>query len=102
MKNGKTPGNDGLTKEFYVCFFEEMGSLLLKSLIHCHAVGELSTSQKQAVITPIEKKGRDKRLVKNWRLISLMNVDVKLHQKHFHLDSNKSYQTLLIMTKLRM
>ena len=45
MKNGKTPGNDGLTKEFYACFFEEMVSLLLKSLIYSHAVGELSTSQ---------------------------------------------------------
>ena len=21
MNNGKSPGNDGLTKEFYVCFF---------------------------------------------------------------------------------
>ena len=21
MKNGKTPGNDGLSKEFYACFF---------------------------------------------------------------------------------
>ena len=81
MKNGKTPGNDGLTNELYVCFFEEMGSLLLKSLIHSHAVGELSTSHKQAVITLIEKKGRDKRLVKNWRPISLMNVDVKIASK---------------------
>ena len=81
MKNSKTPGNDGLTKEFYVCFFEEMGSLLLKSLNHSHAVGELSTSQKEAVITLIEKKGRDKRLVKNWRPIFLMNVDVKITSK---------------------
>ena len=24
MKSGKSPGNDGLTKEFYVCFFDEM------------------------------------------------------------------------------
>ena len=78
MKNGKTPGDDGLTKEFYVCFFEELGSLLLKSLNHSHTFGELSTSQKQAVITLIEKKGRDKKLAKNWRPISLMNVDVKL------------------------
>ena len=81
MQNGKTPGNDGLTKEFYGCFFEELGSLLLESLIHSHAFGELSTSQKQAVITPTEKKGRDKRLVKNWRPISLMNVDVKIASK---------------------
>ena len=56
MKNGKTYRNDGLTKEFYVCFFEEIGSLLLKSLNHSHAFGELSTSQKQAVITLTEKK----------------------------------------------
>ena len=58
MKNGKARGNDGLTKEFYVCFFEELGSLLLESLIHSHAVGELSTSQKQAVHTNSEKGKR--------------------------------------------
>ena len=58
-----------------------MESLLLKSLIHSHAVGELSTSQKQAVITLTEKKERDKWLVKNWRPISLMNVDVKIASK---------------------
>ena len=81
MKSDRTPGNDGLTKEFYVCFFEEMGSLLLKSLNHSHAVGELSTLQKQALITLIEKKGRDKRFVKNWRPISLTNVNVKIASK---------------------
>ena len=61
MKNGKTPGNDGLTKEFYVCFFGELGMLLLKSVNYSHFVGELSTSQKQAVVTLIENKGRDKK-----------------------------------------
>ena len=81
MKNGKTPGNDGLTKEFYVYFFGELGMLLLKSLNYSHLVGELSTSQKQAVVPLIEKKGRDKRLVKNWRLTSLTNVDVKIALK---------------------
>ena len=53
MKNGKSPGNDGLTKEFYVCFFEEVAPPLLKSLNYAFTVGELSTSQKQAVITLI-------------------------------------------------
>ena len=64
MKNGKTPGNDGLTKEFYVCFFGELGMLLFKSLNYSHLVGELSTSPKQSVVTLIEKKGKNKRLVK--------------------------------------
>ena len=81
MKNGKSPGNYGLTKTFYVCFFCEIAAPLVESLNHSFSVGELSTSQSQAVITLIEKKGRDKRLVKNWRPISLMIVDTKIASK---------------------
>ena len=43
--------------------------------------GELSTSQKQAIIKLIEKKDRDKRFIKNWRPISLLNVYMKLISK---------------------
>ena len=64
MSNGKSPGNDGLTKEFYVCFWEDLGSLLVDTLNNAFQYGELSTSQRQAVITLIEKKDRDKRLIK--------------------------------------
>ena len=41
----------------------------------------LINKQKQAVITLIEKKGKDKRLVKNWCPISLVNIDAKLASK---------------------
>ena len=44
-------------------------------------VGQLSTSQRQAIITLIEKKDKDKRLIKNWRPISLINVDAKIASK---------------------
>ena len=94
MKNGKSPGNDGLMKEFYVCFFGELGLLLLKSLNYSHLV-ELSTSQKQAVVTLIEKKARDKRLVKNWRPISLMNVDVKIPLKALSFRLKKVISNLI-------
>ena len=57
------------------------GKLVVDSLNYAFKYGELSNSQKQAVITLIEKKGKDKRLVKNWRPISLINVDVKLASK---------------------
>ena len=33
------------------------------------------------MITLIEKKGKDKRYLKNWRPISLMNVDTKIASK---------------------
>ena len=81
MSNGKSPGNDGLTKEFYICFWEDLGSLLIVTLIYAFQYGELSTFERQAVITLIENKGRDKRLIKNWRPISLINVDTKIASK---------------------
>ena len=43
--------------------------------------GEMSSSQKQAVITLIEKKGKDRRFLENWRPISLANVDAKIMSK---------------------
>ena len=74
----KTPRNDGLTIEFYVAFW----SLIEKPLVDCincsYEFGELSNSQKQAIITLIERKGKDKRVIKNWRPISLINVDAKI------------------------
>ena len=39
--------------------------------------GHLSISERQAIIKLIGKKDRDKRLIKNWIPISLLNVDLK-------------------------
>ena len=81
FENNKTPGNDGLTIEFYKFFWPEIGTLLVDTLNYAYFQGELSNTQKQAVITLIEKKGKDRRLIKNWRPISLLNVDVKIGSK---------------------
>ena len=43
--------------------------------------GHLSISKRQAIIKLIEKKYRDKRFIKNWRPISLFNVDLKIISK---------------------
>ena len=48
-----------------------------RTTLYFFIVGELSTSQKQAMKL-IEKKDRDKRFIKNCRPISLLNVDMKL------------------------
>ena len=77
----KTPGNDGLTTEFYLAFWPLFGRLLVDSLNYAFEFGELSNSQKQAIITLVEKKGKDKRMIKNWRPISLINVDAKIASK---------------------
>ena len=81
MRIIKTPGNDGLTIEFYLAFRPLFGRLLVDSFNYAFEFGELSNSQKQAIITLIEKKGKDKRMIKNWRPISLINVDAKIASK---------------------
>jgi len=81
LSNDKTPGNDGLTIEFYEFFWSEIGTFLVDSLNYAYFHGELSNSQKQDVITSIEKKDKDRRWIKNWRPISLVNVDVKIGSK---------------------
>ena len=43
--------------------------------------GQFSTSQKQAMITLLEKKEIDRGFVKNWRPISLINVNAKIASK---------------------
>ena len=53
----------------------------IKCVNECFEKGEMSNSQKQAVITLIEKKGKDRSLLENWRPISLVNVDTKIMTK---------------------
>ena len=81
MKNNKTPGSDGISKEFYLAFWNELGQLMVDSFNYGFEMGTLSTTQSQAIITLLEKPNKDARLVENWRPISLMNVDSKVCSK---------------------
>ena len=81
MPNEKSPGNDGLTKEFYETFWDDIKRPLTLSFRQALKKGELSTSQKQAAIKLIEKKGKDKRMIENWRPMPLLNVDLKIFSK---------------------
>ena len=78
----KCPGNDGLTVGFYKFFWNIVGELLVASLNYSYDVGELSNSQKKAIIILLHgKKDKDKRHISNWRPISLINVDAKIGSK---------------------
>ena len=66
MPYGKSPGHDGLTKEFYEHFWDDLKFYFINSLKQSKIDGNLSISQRQAVIKLIAKKYRDKRFVKNW------------------------------------
>ena len=64
-KNGKNPGNDGLTREFYVVFWKNIGNVVFENYLEGKQKGLLSISQRQAVIKLLEKRGKDKRYIKN-------------------------------------
>ena len=81
FNKNKSPGNDGLTSEFYLYFWPYLGDLMVKSFNASYQNGLLTTSQRQAVITLIEKKGKDRTHLKNWRPISLLNIDYKIATK---------------------
>ena len=78
---GKTPGNDGFPIEFYKIFWPLIGEFLIASFNEAFDNKEMSSSQKQALITLIEKKGKDRNYLENWRPISLINVDAKIASK---------------------
>ena len=80
-KNNKTPGSDGLPAEFYKVFWQDIKEYLIASYQYSHDIDSLSYSQKQGIITILPKKDKDVLLVKNWRPISLLNVDYKLLAK---------------------
>ena len=65
-----------------------------------YIVGELSISQRQAIIKLIEKKERDKRFVKNWRPISLLNVDLKIISKVLATRFKKVISSLILSNQI--
>jgi len=79
---GRVPGIDGLPSEFYKKFWHLLIDSLVESFNEAFDSDFLSTSQRRAIITLIDKKDKDRTLLSNWRPISLLNLtDVKLLSK---------------------
>ena len=77
LKNNKSPGEDGLTKEFFNYFWENLVDLYLECLDECESTGELCDSQKKGLVR-ISYKKLERILIKNYRPITLLNVDLKI------------------------
>ena len=77
MAKLKAPGLDGLPAEFYLKFWHVLGQDLVHVLNSCYTTGSLTLSQCRGVTLLSFKKG-DRLDMRNWRTISLLNVDYKL------------------------
>ena len=78
MKSNKSPGSDGFTSEFYIHFWKDLKHVMVNSFKESLQGGKLSNSQRLGIITCLPKPGKDKLYIKNWRPISLLNIDYKI------------------------
>ena len=95
MKYNKTPGNNRLTKEFYKTFWDKPKTSLMESVNQAFHTKTVSISQRQALIKLIEKRDRDKRCIKNWRPIYLLNVETKIVSKTISKKLKTALPTLI-------
>ena len=77
MARVKTPGSDGLPVEFFIKFWDTLGTELVDVLNSSYLDGILPSSSFKGLINLIFMKG-DCLDLKNWRPITLLNVDYKL------------------------
>lgn len=78
LKCNKSPGNDGITAEFYQLFSDILSPFLLEVFIESIKNHKLPPSMTQGVISLIPKQNKDLLFIDNWRPISLLNNDYKI------------------------
>lgn len=77
LRKNKSPGHDGLPSEFYKMFWGEINTLVIESFNESFEQGELSESQKTAILSLVFKKN-DRLNIKNYRPLSLSTTDYKI------------------------
>ena len=78
MKNGKSPGPDGFTTEFFKFFWADLKVFYHRSINEGIMKQKLSVTQRQGIICMIPKGNKPRQFLTNWRPISLLNVTYKI------------------------
>ena len=80
MNDDKSPGPDGLTKEWYLHMWLKIKDPFIDSVQEARGNKELSEMQKMGAIKISYKKGQ-RVIIKNYRPITLLNTDLKIITK---------------------
>ena len=64
--------------EFYKKLWDALADQLVDVFNFSFQLEEMTPSQRQALITLIDKKEKDRSYLEDWRPISLVNVDAKI------------------------
>ena len=78
MRNNVAPSNSGFTGDFYKLFWRDIKQFFLSSANYSFKIGSLATSQKLGILVLLPKGQKDKRFMKNWRPITLLNSYYKI------------------------
>ena len=81
LKQGRTPGQDGLPIEIYRKCWDQINIPLMNMVNFAFENQMLHTTALQGVINVIPKPGKDSRLINNLRPITLLNCDYKIMEK---------------------
>ncbi|XP_051794339.1 calcium-binding mitochondrial carrier protein SCaMC-2-B isoform X1 [Acanthochromis polyacanthus] len=81
MQNGKSPGPDGFTTDFFKKFSDILAPTLLTVFTESLNASTLPLSMRQAIITLLLKKDRAPLECSSYRPVSLLNTDVKILAK---------------------
>lgn len=81
LQNGKTPGPDGFTVEFFKLFSAFIAPALCSMFNESFSEGRLPPTLSEATISLLLKTDKDPLLCSSYRPISLLNVDLKILSK---------------------
>lgn len=93
MAEGKSPGVDGLTVEFYLFFWSEIR--IHKAFKGCISNRNLSAAMNHGLITLIPKPNKDSLFLDNWQPITLLCNDYELWA---HVYANRINEGLMAIT----
>ena len=84
LKNGTSPGPDGIILEFFKEFWTLIGGDYLEMITAAIKNGKLLPLDTKALIALLYKEGERKQMT-NWRSIILLNVGYKIYTKALQL-----------------